>query len=203
MINHDLEKIKKEIRNNKNNNKKNSSFFLCFLNRFLITSLITVITLIVLKKNPNFKQNFYKAVYEDNFNFAFINRIYDKYLGGTVPFSNLFNNETAMVFNETLKYNDSTNYLDGVSLNVGTDYLVPVLDNGLVVFIGEKEGYGNTIIVQQTNGIDVWYSNIGNVNVKLYDYVSKGELIGDCHENLYLVFKKDGNVLDYKEYIQG
>ena len=57
--------------------------------------------------------------------------------------------------------------------------------------------------VKQSDGIDVWYSNIGNIGVQLYDYVSKGTLVGECNDSLYLVFKKDGNVLDYKEYIQG
>lgn len=74
--------------------------------------------------------------------------------------------------------------------------------SGLVVFIGEKEGYGNTVIIQQANGIDLWYGNIESVNVKLYDYVETGVLIGTTlNDNLYLVYKKDGEVLDYQNYI--
>lgn len=198
VINHDLERIKKELKNKKN---KSKNYFSYQLNRFLIMCLITIITLIVLKKNPYLKQSFYNMVYETNFNFASINDLYNKYFGGTIPFKGLIDDKTEMVFNESLKYNNFTSYLDGVSLNVESNYLVPALDSGLVIFIGEKEGYGNTIIVQQTNGIDVWYSNINNINVDLYNYVSKGELIGDCSNNLYLVFKKDGNILNYEEYI--
>ena len=70
------------------------------------------------------------------------------------------------------------------------------------MFIGKKEGYGNTLIVQQANGIDCWYGNIKNLSVKLYDYVEKGSALGEVENNLlYLVFKKDGAVLDYKNYI--
>lgn len=105
------------------------------------------------------------------------------------------------VFNEKLVYDSSSSYLDGVSLNVSSDYLVPSLDSGLVVFIGEKEGYGKTVIIEDSKGVDIWYSNLSSVNVKLYSYVSNGEYIGSCNELLYLVFKKDGNVLDYKKYI--
>jgi len=79
--------------------------------------------------------------------------------------------------------------------------LIPALDDGIVIFVGEKEGYGKTVIVQQESGIDVWYSNIKEINVKVYDYIKKGELIGSVDNNLYLVFIKNGEVIDYKKYI--
>ena len=40
-------------------------------------------------------------------------------------------------------------------------------ESGIVVFIGDKEGYGNTIIVQRIDGIDEWYGGIVNTNLKL------------------------------------
>ena len=92
-------------------------------------------------------------------------------------------------------------YLDGVNLTVDSNYLVPSINNGLVVFVGVKENYGNVIIVQSEDGVNVWYGNLNNINVPIYKYVKKGELIGECNQSLYLVFKKDGNVLDYKKYI--
>ena len=88
-----------------------------------------------------------------------------------------------------------------VSGNLTT--IIPVLESGLVVFIGDKDNYKNSIIIQQVNGIDVWYSNINNSNLKLYDYVEKGTLIGETINNeLFLVFKKDGKAIDYKKYIK-
>ena len=105
------------------------------------------------------------------------------------------------VFNEQLKYSEASIYKDGVSLKVGYDYLVPALDSGIVIFIGEKEGYGKTVIIQQENGIDVWYSNLKEVNLQLYDYIKDGNLIGSVDENLYLIFIKNGEVIDYQEYI--
>ena len=79
--------------------------------------------------------------------------------------------------------------------------MVPILESGVVVFIGEKDDYKNTIIVEQVDGIDVFYGNIKTNNIKLYDYVEKGELLGEANKELYLVFQKDGEYLDYKEYI--
>lgn len=62
---------------------------------------------------------------------------------------------------------------------------------GLIVFIGEKEGLGNTLIIQGIDETDYWYSNIENSNFSLYDYVSKGELLGITKTNkLYLTFQK-------------
>ena len=45
-------------------------------------------------------------------------------------------------------------------------------------------------------------SNIDLLNYKLYDYVEKGELIGETiNKNLILQFQKNGEYLDYKEII--
>lgn len=171
-----------------------------FINRLLITALLTIACLIVFKKNSSLKQNFYNKFLSQNFNFAYVNNLYTKYFGSSIPFGGFFDNVTS-VFNESLVYDGYDEYLDGVSLNVSDNYLVPNIGVGLVIFIGEREGYGNTVIVQQSNGIDVLYGNLNDVSVKMYSYVSSGEFIGNCSNNLYLVFKKDGNVLDFKKYI--
>ena len=35
----------------------------------------------------------------------------------------------------------------------------------------------------------------------MYDYISKGSLIGEVNSELYLVFMKDGKVMNYEDYI--
>ena len=80
--------------------------------------------------------------------------------------------------------------------------MIPTLESGVIVFIGEKEEYGKTIIIEQINGIEVFYANIEPINLKLYDYIEKGSLLGEAKNNkLYLVFSKDGKYLNYKDYI--
>lgn len=184
----------------KGRRKDGSSFFSKFLNKVLITGLVTIVCMIFLKRDSSFKGVFYDKVLGVNFDFAYVNSIYHKYFGGVLPFSDFFN-ETLPVFNESLVYSDKVAYLDGVSLSVSSNYLVPSIDSGLVIFVGLKEGYGNTVIVQGVDGVDVWYSNLESIDVSLYEYVSKGVVLGSCSDNLYMVFKKDGNVLDYQEYI--
>ena len=107
-----------------------------------------------------------------------------------------------MVFSEKLIYESANLYKDGVALKVTPHYLIPILENGIVIYIGEKEGYGNTIVIQQENGIEVWYSNVLTSNIEMYDYVSSGSFVGEVNgDTLYLLFQKDGKYLDYKEYI--
>ena len=63
-----------------------------------------------------------------------------------------------------------------------------------VTYIGEKEGYNNTVIIQQSNGYYAWYGNIKE-NVKLYDYVESGTQIGTASNEYYYVLLKDDKPL--------
>jgi len=199
-----IETIRNEIRNRKT--KKSTSikvptYLNKYLSKFLIAMAFTLVTLIVLKGDKSLQPIFYKEVYDTNFSFATVNNLYEKYLGSPLPFKDFFK-DIEPVFNEKLTFSEANKYIDGVKLTVEKNYLVPNQLSGLVVFIGEKEGYGNTVVIQQVNGIDLWYSNLTDVSVKLYDYVEKGTLIGTTIDNyLYLVFKKDGTALDYEDYI--
>lgn len=203
-MDNEIDRVRNEIKRKKNKKiiipKKN---YTKKINKLLITILLTVITLILLKSNTKLKTLFYKNVYEKNFNFATINKIYKDHFGSPIPFSNIIEkNNTSAVFNEKLEYSEKSKYLDGVKLTVSKNYLAPVLESGMVVYIGEKEKYGNTVIIQQIDGIDVWYSNINASNVKLYDFVEKGSFIGEVKDtNLYLVYKKSGKVLNYEDYL--
>ena len=175
---------------------------LFFLSKLLFCVILTLIILIGIKSSSQFKEQFYKYVFETNISFSEINKLYEKYAGSSIPFKDLFIKEIEPVFNETLNYKGYDKYLDGVKLLVDSNYLVPALEDGLVIFIGEKENYGNTIIIGQSNGIDVWYSNIDNLAVGLYDNIKKGQLLGNTKDNfLYLVFKKDGQVVEYEKYL--
>ena len=202
MDNEYLEKIKKNIRTKQVIKKKLT--IPKYVSKVLIVVVLTLTTLIALKANPKLKATFYNKVYDSNFSFAELNKMYEKYFGSSIPFKDVFSflETEKTVFNENLTYSNSEDYKDGVKLIVGSDYLIPSLETGLVVFVGEKEDYGNTVIIEQQNGIDVWYCNLKDVSVKLYDYVTSGSYIGNNKDDfIYLLFKKEGEVLDYKEYI--
>lgn len=191
-------KRKKTVENIPKKNKKLSNY----ITKFLFTIIITLLCLIGLKKNESFKELFYKNVYETNFSFATANDLYEKYFGTTLPLEKLFGGSTEPVFSENFIFSNKENYLDGTKFIVEKYYLMPTLESGMVVFVGEKEEYGSTIIIQQVDGVDIWYSNITS-NVKLYDYIEKGDVLGEVNgDYLYMVLKKDGNNITYEDYTQ-
>lgn len=171
------------------------------LSKILITIIIFLIGMILTKTNPKYKIFIQENIYENSFRFTKINELYKKYFGNLLSLDNIIYEETP-VFNENITYTEKNTYKDGVALTVSTGYMVPSLENGIVVYIGNKEEYGQTIIIEQTNGIDVFYSNITNENIKLYDYIEKGEYVGQTKtDKLYLVFQKNGTILNYQDYI--
>ena len=172
-----------------------------FISRCLIVIILFLLTLILIKNNTSLKNNIIKYVYEDNFEFTKLKSIYEKYFGKILSVDKIAPTEEK-VFNEKISYNKSNVYKDGVVLNIDENYMVPTLESGIVVFMGEKEGYGNTVIIEQVDGVDVWYSNINTTNIKMYDYIEKGNLLGEVKgKELYMVFQKEGKYLNYKEYL--
>ena len=171
-----------------------------FLNKTLITIIIFLIGLIVIKDNPDIKTYIKENIYEKSFKFMKSNSFYNKYIGNIFSLDKM-SNTTQAVFNENINYESIAKYKDGAMLTVQDNYLIPALNTGIVLFIGEKDDYGKTIVVEQVDGVEVYYSNIKE-NVKLYDYVEKGQLIGEASSNkIYLTFIKDGKYLDYKNYL--
>lgn len=185
----------------KNNSKLKRKIF-GLLSRTLITIILFLVCIILCKSSTSIKKDIYKYVYNTNFKFSSFHLLYKKYLGDILPLDTFIDSKEQEVFNEKLSYNKSSIYKDGVKLSVSANYLVPTLESGIVVYIGEKNSYQNTIIIQQINGIDVWYGNIKNSSVKIYDYIEKGNLLGEADGDfIYMVFAKEGKFLDYKEYI--
>lgn len=172
-----------------------------FLSKLMLTTIIFLLGMIIVKENPKFKTIIRRNVYEASFKFNKTKKAYEKYFGNILSIDKI-SPTTKEVFAEKLQYSDSSTYKDGVKLKVSKNYMVPTLESGVVVFIGDKKDYGKTIVIEQTNGISTWYGNINTNNIKLYDYIEKGTLLGESiNSKLYLVFQKEGKFLDYKKYI--
>ena len=136
----------------------------------------------------------------DSISFTKVNNWYQKNFGNIVPIPDVSTN-TQSVFNEALTYSKIEDYLDGKALSVASDYMIPAIQSGIIVYMGEKEGYGSTIIVQGIDGIDIWYGNTNFDNLNLYDYVKKGSMLTSAKDNtLYLAIMKDNNFISYEEY---
>ena len=174
-----------------------------YIKNLILRSLICIIIFLIISILCNASDKnllwFKNNIYNTSWDFSFFNNIYNKYIGTYLPF-NLYDEK--IVMKEGLIYESKEKYLNGVSLLVGDGYNLNSLMSGIVVYIGEKDGLGNTVIVQGTDGIDYWYSNIDNLSVSLYDYIEKDVIIGiSKSDKIYLTFVKDGEYIDYEEYI--
>lgn len=200
----EISEVQNRIRNKKKNIKStsyNNKRVKLFLLKLVLVTLIFCTFTILVKTNTNIKNKVYKYVYSTNISFAYLKKIYNEHIGNILPFENIFT--TKKVFNEKLEYKSLSTYNKGVKLTLNDNYAIPIIKGGIVIFVGEKDTIGKTVIIQQSDGIDVWYGNLSNINVKLYDYVEDGKIIGEASNNeLYLEFQKDGVNIDYKEVLK-
>lgn len=191
---------KDKNKNQKEKNKK-KNFLMSFFNKILVCIILVIICLIMMKTNSNFQEFVSEKIFKDNISFAYLNNLYNKYFGSILP--SYKNSDTEVVFNEKLEYKEYNKYLDGYKLSVTTSYLVPIIESGIVVYIGNIDNYGESVIIEGIDGVDIWYSNLENISVKLYDYVNSGDYLGEVKgEDLYLVFEKNQEYLKFEDYIK-
>ena len=171
-----------------------------FMTKLMLMVIIFLVGLIAIRRNNNLKEKINEEVYTKSFKFTKARNVYNKYFGKVLSLDKVVQEEKP-VFSEKLAYKSEAKYKNGVKLKVDSNYLVPVLESGIIVYVGSKDNL-NTIIVEQVDGIDTYYKNIDISNYKLYDYIEKGQVLGQTKSNeLYLSFEKDGEFLDYKKYI--
>lgn len=172
-----------EYKNKKSINLKHNKNLLSNLFNKLWTVIVwSLLIIIICNYSPSFKSFLVNKVLNSTFDFSHINKIVNK-------FTNVFKKdiETLPVSKEILK---NEKYKDGIKYYIEDDNNVYLKDSGIVTFIGEKEGYNNTIIIQQSNGYYAWYGNVKE-NIKLYDYVESGTIIGNADKEYYYVLLKD------------
>ena len=195
-------------KNNCESNDFHSKLLFSIINKTLISILLFLFCLCGMKLNNNFKNFIRENVYNKNISFAIINDYYKKIFGNPSKIvEDVFdygnNNDIDMVFSEKLVYKEKIDYKDGIKLIVNSNYLIPIQESGIIVYLGNKDGYGNTVIIQQINGVDMWYVGVNNLNVKLYDYVEKGNILGEVENNeLLILYQVDGKFVDYKKYFE-
>lgn len=200
----DITKIthKKYSDNYKKVNYINKSKYLKnLITRFLISLIVFIGTAIYIKIDARNMLYVEDYVFTDNIEFTKINNWYQSKIGKIIPNTK---QASEMVFSaDEIKKNNYEKYLDGVKIEDIKGNPVSTIYGGIVVFIGEKDGYNNTLILQGNDGIDYWYGNIDNINVNLYDYLEKDTIIGSAKDDfIYLVLQRNGKYLDYDEYIK-
>jgi len=195
------EYIKNKHRNNDIDNSNNKIKYLKFLISRILLSIILIISICIYIKMDD-KNIIYieKYFFEETLEFTKINNWYQEKVGKLIP---SVKEDSTLVFSSSeIKNQKYENYEDGVKISLSKNSPVSVLNGGIVVYIGEKEKYGNTLILQGNDGIDYWYGGITNISVNLYDYIEKNTLIGEVsNDYLYLVLQENGKYLKYEDII--
>lgn len=159
----------------KRNNINKKEILKKLLGKLYTIVIFTMFVIILSNTNESFKKFLIDDVLNNTMDFSKVNNALDNV-------TNVFKeDETKIVFNEEKEQEE---YKDGYKYYINKNEEVKLKDSGIITYIGEKEGYGNTIIVQQSNGYYAWYGNI-NEEVKLYDYIEAGESIGKSKEDYY------------------
>ena len=166
------------------------------ISKFLYAVIFFLISIIFTRYNDNTLLLYKKYVFTESLPFTKIKGFYEDLFGEVLPKEN-----TSLVLNGDLVYKSIDTYLDGEVLTLTSSSIINSITSGIVVYIGNKDGYGNTVIIQGIDGVDIWYSNFSNISVKLYDYIEKNTLLGEVLDNkLYLVIKKNNEYLKYEDY---
>ena len=189
--------------NTSNINKENLPFKLKYAKNLISRVLITVIfvlgSIIFTNVSDDNKALYQKYVLEDSLEFTKINELYQS-IFGDVDITKKDNPDSEVVFGD-VTYTNIEPFKNGVKLTVDMNEAISVIASGIVVFIGEKEDLGNTIIIQGNDGVDIWYSNITENDIKVYDYVEAGSILGSSNsKNIYITINKDGEFINYEEY---
>jgi stage IV sporulation protein FA len=86
------------------------------------------------------------------------------------------------------------------------DSSVKSIDGGKVIFVGEKEGMGKTVVIQHSKGLESWYAGFENYSVSLNDWVevqkSLGKALETSDKGVYFAIKKDGKFIDPRSVVQ-
>lgn len=161
-----------------------------------IISLLLFFFLCLLLNNDKFYIKYYDIIFKSNIDFSYIRS------KTNILFGKLINKSSTYVSSEKIIYKSIEEYNNSYKLEVGLNYVVNNIKSGTVIYIGEKDNLGTTIIINGDDGINYWYSNIENISVNLYDYVNSSSILGSTiNEYLYLTFNKESEYLSYETFI--
>lgn len=178
---------------------KNMKYIKGLISRTLIAIIFVLGSIIFTNISDENKELYQKYVLEDSLEFTKINELYQS-LFGSVDITNK-DNDSEVVFGN-ITYTNIEPFKNGAKLTIGMNEVVNVITSGIVVFIGEKDDLGNTIIVQGNDGVDIWYSNITDTDIKVYDYLESGNILGTSNsDDIYITISKDGEFMSYEEYM--
>lgn len=170
------------------------------INRFLLSFVIVLFMLIIKKVNPNITKYVKRNIFNKSFNFIKVNTLTRKVLGKEfIYYQNTPN--SINVFNNDLDNSTVHKFYDGEKYEVSENLPIGIFESGVVIYTGYKDNFKNTVIIQGVDNYNIWYGNLKDINVNLYDYVEKNSLIGSADgKEIYILIEKDSQFYTYEDY---
>lgn len=161
------------------------------IQKVFIMTIGILIGMILTKNNESLKNDLKKEIYETSYPIIENRNIYEKY------FSFLNKEKVKQVSNNIFSYIKREDTKEGVKLTVKENTPIPLLESGIIVYLENSR-----VIIEQTDGVKAIYESINTNNKKLYDYLEKGEILGESiSDTIILSFTKKGEYYDYKKYL--
>ena len=192
----DITKSKRTLLNDKRENKKNINLF---ITKVLLSIIFVLTILIASNYNNKFLLLMKNRVINSNWKFSYFNNEVSKLFGKSVLTAP---QKTQTVFYEEERKPTIESINDKTKIIYDSNTSINAIQSGIVVFAGEKDDLGYTVIIQGIDECDIWYSNLTNNNINLYDYVEKGQIIGEVNDYLIIDIIKNKKHLIYEEYIK-
>ncbi|RSK28010.1 M23 family metallopeptidase [Bacillus sp. HMF5848] len=180
------------------------------LKTFIAVCLVLLVAILYRDSSPRLDQvrNYVSATMEKEFNFATVTAWYENQFGNA-PLALLPTNTT--VDNEPARYAipaagrvlvDFEKDGQGVMIETALNADVETIDEGTVIFAGNKDELGNTVIVQHADGSETWYGHLKSIDVPIYQFVRSGTKVGTSIEDpngmgqFYFAFKQGDQFID-------
>ncbi len=154
--------------------------------------ILILIGMILTKQNPELKKKIEEVIYKKSLPMMKLKNTYNKYFAwGNKEDAKRVSTES------TIQREKEEKTEDGVKLTVKKQQLIPSLESGIIIMIDNQ-----TIIIEQIDGVTATYQNLENSKYKLYDYIEKGDYLGEASkEEIMISFSKEGSYYDYKKYL--
>ncbi|MBO2533893.1 MAG: hypothetical protein CW342_13640 [Thermoactinomycetaceae bacterium] len=155
-------------------------------------------------------QDFVAQVMERDFNFAGVAEWYESKFAGSPSILPVFKLKSEKDSRESVSWSAPLQgdvirpfSRDGRGIVIAASGPGPVTASaeGLVVFAGEREGLGKTVIVRHPGGKETWYGWLDKIRVRADDWVKKGQTIASIGERsgrslLYFALRVNDRFVD-------
>jgi stage IV sporulation protein FA len=186
-----------------------------FIFKILASACLVLIVAIVFRSETDRVEpvkDFVKNTMETEFQFAAVSNWYEDQFGkplALLPVKETVNTDESQ-FGTQYALPASGRILEDfgdngqkITIETGKDAPVEAMNEGLVTFVGTKEGFGNTVIIQHSDKSDTWYGNLADFDVNVYQYIDKGASVGKASAvegeekgTFYFAIKKGDDFID-------